>query len=150
MENGFSESPRSTPIVRNRASMPAFDRIDSDAGESILPLARSGAAPAGSSFKSAELSTPTGQNWGFDDDDEEQLAIGKAPQSQKAKGKKRARDCWEAVLQATGVKSKPLTGERTIHINNQAANSSSGFRNNSVSTSKYNLITFLPKFLFGV
>lgn len=42
---------------------------------------------------------------------------------------------------------RTYTGERLIHINNQSMNYSSKFSNNSVSTSKYNVITFLPKFL---
>ncbi|SCV68524.1 BQ2448_645 [Microbotryum intermedium] len=43
---------------------------------------------------------------------------------------------------------KTYTGERLIHIGNPAMNAPSKFSNNSVSTSKYNLITFLPKFFF--
>ena len=41
-----------------------------------------------------------------------------------------------------------LEGERIIALNNPAANSA--YCSNYVSTSKYNIATFLPKFLFGV
>lgn len=37
---------------------------------------------------------------------------------------------------------------RIIHINNPAANEPSQFLHNRVSTAKYNIITFLPKFLY--
>ena len=44
-------------------------------------------------------------------------------------------------------KEKELTGERIIALNNPALNSE--YCSNFVSASKYNLVTFLPKFLFG-
>jgi len=121
-----------------------------------LPLAQAGARPAGSMNKSPiyPSGSPAGtQGWaGFDEDDEEQLAIGTGSSTAanaKRKGKEKARDCWDGIQHLVGLKKKPLTGERTIHINDQARNASSGFATNYVSTSKYNLITFLPKFLFG-
>ena len=39
-------------------------------------------------------------------------------------------------------------GPRMIHLNNPPANSSSKYLNNHVSTTKYNVATFIPKFLF--
>lgn len=39
-------------------------------------------------------------------------------------------------------------GPRIIQLNNPSANAENRFVNNHVSTSKYNLITFLPKFIF--
>lgn len=46
-------------------------------------------------------------------------------------------------------KPDPSTlGPRIIHLNNPTANSAQKFRNNYVSTTKYNVATFLPKFLF--
>lgn len=39
-------------------------------------------------------------------------------------------------------------GPRMIELNNSPANASMRFSNNSVSTAKYNAITFLPKFIF--
>lgn len=46
-------------------------------------------------------------------------------------------------------KPDPSTlGPRIIHLNNPPANAQSKFKNNSISTTKYNIVTFLPKFLF--
>lgn len=154
---GDSDDPSTTraPIVKNRASIPGLNRAP-DSMDADLPLAQSGAMPAGSSLGASPIYPSPGgvQGWtGFDEDDEEQLAIGTGSASRgagaKQKGKRKARDCWDGILTMTGVKKKALTGERTIHIGDQSKNASSAFINNYVSTSKYNLITFLPKFFFG-
>ena len=39
-------------------------------------------------------------------------------------------------------------GPRTIHVNDAPANSAQKFMDNHVSTAKYNIATFIPKFLF--
>jgi hypothetical protein len=132
--------------VAKRTSYPTFGRsVSSEVG--ALPLATSGATPAG--FH--EPVTPA-QGWtGFDEDDEEQLAIGQGSSKTdvlKTKGKERARDCWQSLLELAGLKERPLTGERTIWLNDPVRNSASKFKHNSVSTSKYNLVTFFPKFLY--
>lgn len=41
-----------------------------------------------------------------------------------------------------------ILGPRMIQLNNPPANSSNGYVDNHVSTAKYNVATFLPKFLF--
>lgn len=46
-------------------------------------------------------------------------------------------------------KEKVLTGERIIFLNDSRGNGEQGFISNYVSTTKYNLVTFLPKFLVG-
>lgn len=46
-------------------------------------------------------------------------------------------------------KEKVLLGERLIVLNDEAANAESGFVSNYVSTSKYNAVTFAPKFFYG-
>lgn len=48
-------------------------------------------------------------------------------------------------------KSKPdpsTLGPRIIHLNNPPANAANKYIDNHVSTAKYNIITFLPKFLY--
>ena len=46
-------------------------------------------------------------------------------------------------------KPDPSTlGPRIIHLNNPPANATSKYINNHISTAKYNVATFLPKFLF--
>lgn len=39
-------------------------------------------------------------------------------------------------------------GPRVVHLNNTTANSALGYKDNHISTTKYNIATFLPKFLF--
>jgi phospholipid-transporting ATPase len=46
-------------------------------------------------------------------------------------------------------KPDPSTlGPRIIHLNNPPANSANKYVDNRISTAKYNIVTFLPKFLF--
>ncbi len=46
-------------------------------------------------------------------------------------------------------KPDPSTlGPRIIHLNNPPANSANKYVDNHISTAKYNIVTFLPKFLF--
>ena len=48
-----------------------------------------------------------------------------------------------------GKKVDPSTlGPRIIHLNNPPANASNKYVDNHISTTKYNIITFLPKFLY--
>ena len=41
------------------------------------------------------------------------------------------------------------TGDRLVHLNHAAMNAPNKWPGNSVSTSKYNIVTFVPKFLLG-
>lgn len=120
--------------------------------ESGLPLSDSAALPAGVGFSDSSKGIP--QDWNFDDDDEFQASNSqnipgpssfpssttKRPIASIPKLKSRK---WKWPWQ----KEKVLTGERIIALNNSSANVD--FCSNFVSTSKYNLATFLPKFLFG-
>ena len=47
-----------------------------------------------------------------------------------------------------GKPDPSLLGPRIIHLNNPPANSANRYVDNHISTAKYNLATFLPKFLF--
>lgn len=48
-----------------------------------------------------------------------------------------------------GNKPDPSTlGPRIIHLNNPPANAENKYVDNHISTTKYNIVTFLPKFLF--
>lgn len=105
------------------------------------PLASAGVLPAGHE--------DGGRGWRIDEDDEEQIAA-RLEADRRARGKARGsvvdllRD--RLLFWRTG---RVLEGERMIHINDPTANAPSKFASNYVSTSKYNLVTFLPKFLFG-
>ncbi|KIJ11430.1 hypothetical protein PAXINDRAFT_157330, partial [Paxillus involutus ATCC 200175] len=117
--------------------------------DSSLPLTRSAAPPAGLGPSSASLATTTTgqpQGWNFDDDAAFQgsasfpgllpVTSPKTPNTRKRKWK------WP------WKKELVLTGERVIALNNPPMNDD--FCDNFVSTSKYNALTFPPKFLKGV
>ncbi|GAA5974373.1 hypothetical protein JCM11641_005241 [Rhodosporidiobolus odoratus] len=54
---------------------------------------------------------------------------------------------WQEVKRRVMGGHKVYEGERVVHLNHAALNAQMRFGGNSVSTSKYNLVTFLPKFL---
>uniref|UniRef100_A0A8H8CP71 Phospholipid-transporting ATPase n=1 Tax=Psilocybe cubensis TaxID=181762 RepID=A0A8H8CP71_PSICU len=114
--------------------------------ESGLPLARSAAPPAGVNPSGSSSGLP--QGWNFDDDDFQpgnntsfpgppNTTPAKAPSKSKFRSRK-----WKWPWE----KEKVLTGERVVALNNSVANAE--FGSNFVSTSKYNVATFIPKFLF--
>ena len=91
---------------------------------------------------------PVRSEVGMMDDDEEMIAARRVipPKQRPTEGFKAA---WRALKDRYNGVPKILTGERTIHINDPPLNESGRFANNYVSTSKYNLITFIPKFFTG-
>jgi phospholipid-transporting ATPase len=119
--------------------------------ESGLPLAAAGAPPAGHSKVTLGEGVP--QGWNFDDDDLHpstgQPFAGSAhfsgvKEQQPSKIKSLKSKKWKWPWQ----KEQVLTGERVIALNNSLANAD--YCSNFVSTSKYNMATFAPKFLFGL
>ncbi|KAM6501949.1 calcium transporting ATPase [Amanita muscaria] len=116
--------------------------------ESGLPLAYSAAPPAGAGASSSSFGNGPPQGWNFDDDSGKSPAFsGSAsfPGPEKDERKKpTATRRWK--IKWPWEKEKQLIGERIIALNNSAANVD--FGSNSISTSKYNLATFVPKFLF--
>jgi phospholipid-transporting ATPase len=108
------------------------------AKESHLHLPGQAAPLAGAS----KLSLPTNgvpQGWTFDQDDPPP----QAPQPPSHKPKKVSHRRWRWPWQ----KEQVFTGERVVALNNPDANVE--FLSNYVSTTKYNMATFVPKFLFG-
>lgn len=88
----------------------------------------------------------------LDEDDEVQMQERRLGGASRATGKIRSkgRDIWQDLLHVFGLgHPKDLTGERTIYINDMPRNDALKYCNNYVSTGKYNLVTFLPKFLAG-
>ena len=120
--------------------------------ESGLPFAGSGAPPAG--VGNSQLSLPTTiapDQWSFDDDDVPKTFPGSKSfpgpsRGHERKPSKSAKRKWKFNW-PWQKKEKVLTGNRVIALNNSDANAD--FCNNYVSTSKYNVATFVPKFLFG-
>lgn len=162
--NGYPPSSSSSPYMDNNPSSnpqlldPFFDDDDEpdsafgrpmpmQSQESGLPFARAGATPAGAGQSKTSFGDGAPQGWNFDDDDPRQGpssadAAFPGPSKETPKSGKRKRK-WKWPWQ----KEQQLTGERVIALNNRDANSE--FGNNFVSTSKYNLVTFMPKFLLG-
>jgi phospholipid-transporting ATPase len=113
--------------------------------ESGLPLARSAAPPAGVTGSSATLP----QDW-IDDDEfqpSDRQNFPGPPKSSLNQGSGTISRFKSRKWKWPWRKETVLTGERVIALNNSVANSE--FVSNFVSTSKYNLITFVPKFLYG-
>lgn len=119
--------------------------------DSAIPLARAGVNPAGhSKVTVAEGGVP--QGWNFDDDDlqpsgtfagSDSFNGVAASSSNRAPKPPKKRVKWEWPWN----KQKVYVGERVVALNTPDANAE--FPSNSVSTSKYNVATFLPKFLLG-
>ncbi|TFK44439.1 calcium transporting ATPase [Crucibulum laeve] len=117
--------------------------------ESGLPLARSAAPPAGFGQSKSSLGDGIPQGWNFDDDDVRPTNQppfagsasfpGSKQHTMKASTSRKRKWKWP------WAKEKELKGERIIALNNSVANDEYG--SNFVSTSKYNLATFVPKFL---
>ncbi|KAI0314556.1 calcium transporting ATPase [Amylostereum chailletii] len=110
--------------------------------ESGLPLTQQAAPHAGAS----KLSLPfegQPQGWNFDDDDVPVPSLTNTP-SQPTPKKRGQRWKW-SKQRWPWQKEVVLTGERVIALNNPDANQD--FLGNHVSTSKYNVATFVPKFL---
>ncbi|EJD39298.1 phospholipid-translocating P-type ATPase [Auricularia subglabra TFB-10046 SS5] len=118
--------------------------------ESGIGLARAAQPMAGKSQTS--LGEP--QGWTFDDDD---IPVpggqpfqgsgnfnGLPQQSEKPRKPKPPKEPFRWPWQKRVV----LEGERRIALNDHPLNTAQGFCSNYVSTSKYNLVTFLPKFFF--
>lgn len=118
--------------------------------ESGLPLAASGAPPAGHSKVTLGEGVP--QGWNFDDDDlhpstgQPFAGSGHFPGAKEQKPSK-VKSLKSKKWKWPWQKEQVLTGERVIALNNSLANAD--YCSNFVSTSKYNLLTFVPKFLFG-
>ncbi|KIJ40687.1 hypothetical protein M422DRAFT_32137 [Sphaerobolus stellatus SS14] len=110
--------------------------------ESGLPLSKNAAPPAGHGVP---------QGWDFDDSElalptyEGATAFPGAtdPRAQTTKKLKPPRKKFRWPWQ----KEQEKTGERVIALNDEQANLTEGYCSNYVSTSKYNIATFLPRFL---
>jgi hypothetical protein len=161
--------PSSTPYVDQSPQLldPFFDDDDENmpdsafgrpapmqSQESGLPLSRSAAPPAGSGPSKVSLpATGATQGWTFDEDDfrpqNNPPFVGSAqfPGTQSTPSEKQSAPSRKRRWRWPWQKEKVLAGERVIALNNKHANAD--FASNFVSTSKYNLASFVPKFLTG-
>ncbi|KAF8512600.1 Ca-transporting ATPase [Hysterangium stoloniferum] len=99
--------------------------------DSGLPLSKHAAPPAG-------LEEPHG--WNFDEEDVQLPSLSASAMPSRSKAKRRK---WRWPWQ----KAQERVGERVITLNDERTNLSEGYCNNYISTSKFNVATFLPKFL---
>lgn len=86
--------------------------------------------------------------WAFDDDEPvNQPATSRSAPASSSGGLKGAMNKTGGGWKWPWAKEKVYEGERQVWLNDQARNIGEGYPNNYVSTSKYNLATFIPKFL---
>ncbi|EJD08415.1 calcium transporting ATPase [Fomitiporia mediterranea MF3/22] len=149
-----SHSPQQLdPFFDDEDDMPdsAFGRpIPMQSTESHLPLRNTAAAPAGHS-KVTLPGSGRPQGWNFDDDipieqpfsgSESFPGVKQKPGDSQPKPKRRRKWKWPWAKDNTDLK-----GERVVALNDFANVHNSEFCTNYVSTSKYNAVTFVPKFL---
>ncbi|CAE6467959.1 unnamed protein product [Rhizoctonia solani] len=117
-----------------------------------LGLTANAAPPAGAGASSSTVALgkdgmPPG--WAFDDDEpvNQPTTSRSAPASSSGGGLKASMKKTGGGWKWPWTKEKVLEGERNVWLNDQARNIGEGYPNNYVSTSKYNLVTFTPKFL---
>jgi phospholipid-transporting ATPase len=119
-----------------------------------LGLTANAAPPAGAGASTStvalgKVGMPPG--WAFDDDEpvNQPTASRSAPTPSSSSGLKAAMKKPGGGWKWPWSKEKVLEGERTVWLNDLARNISEGYPNNYVSTSKYNIASFVPKFLVG-
>lgn len=136
-----------TSMVSLPFDRPSYNGDTSYSGNA--PLTQHAQAPAG--HGQGQIGDPA-RNMSMMDDDEEmlqaraRLAAMQARKSQKGKGLAGVLAGAKRLLKGG---PKVYEGERVIHIGNPGRNAEVKYPGNSVSTSKYNIVTFLPKFLAG-
>ena len=156
--NRYQQTSNGYPPTSSRDQHldPFFDDEDDDGPDSAFGRPQPMPAHSQSSgihlTKDAALPAGALQPWSFDDEDPHQTYPGSGlPSSslstpaEKQKKRRIPQIKWEWPW---NKKEKVLTGERTIALNNPSPNDE--FCSNYVTTSKYNMATFLPKFLLGV
>ena len=124
------------PSLSNRYGISSSSKtIDSD-----LPLAQSAAPPAGHFASGA----PSGSGGDYQQDYEFDAQPPRAPPRRWWK-----EIDWDlrGVWRSRGKVEEGVT--RRIVLNDPVGNEQTGFERNSVSTGKYNVVTFLPIFFFG-
>jgi phospholipid-transporting ATPase len=162
--NGYPPSSSTGPYLDSPQPMDPFFDDDDDhmpdsafgrpapmqSQESGLHLTSAAAPHAGSGPSKQGFGDGVPQGWNFDDDDfqppnQTQFPGSKQYTNQPSSSSPRKRK-WE--WKWPWRKEKELTGERIIMLNNSLGNAD--FCSNSISTSKYNLASFVPKFLAGM
>lgn len=102
--------------------------------EMDLPLTERGAQAQRPTERADTSSTLEGGRKGADDEDNKDSQFD-------------VRKIYNKILRRKEVDPATL-GPRIIELNNATQNTSAGYKDNHISTTKYNFATFLPKFLF--
>jgi phospholipid-transporting ATPase len=126
IDDDLDEDDKTFTNETPRASFKPAGMVSTESG---LPLSKNAAPVAGTSWM----------------DDEPELELPrhtKEPLRQRFKQQWKWRWPWQ--------KEEVLEGDRVIEVNDEQANHLLGFDSNYVSTSKYNPVTFIPKFLLGM
>ncbi|KAF5345280.1 hypothetical protein D9758_008433 [Tetrapyrgos nigripes] len=111
--------------------------------ESGFPLTSAAVPPAGSGPSKTSLGEP--QSWNFDIDDDLQSSSQPSSSFPGGRSYSEKKPPLKRQWNWPWARNKEVKGERVIALNNPASNVE--FCSNYVSTSKYNLVTFVPKFL---
>jgi len=90
----------------------------------------------------------------LDDDDEllqakARIAARQAKEQRVLDARGTVQQVWKGVKRRVMGGHRVYEGERVVHLNNSTLNAPQKWPGNSVSTSKYNIVTFIPKFLVG-
>lgn len=141
MDPFFEDEDDGTP---QHPSYPQSMRTTGTLMDSVpdLPLTANAVPPAGHG-KPGASSSSLPQGWDFQDD---VVALPPPASSTPSKPPPISR---KRKWKWPWAKEVVLEGEREIYLNDAPRNDAQSFVGNYVSTSKYNLITFVPKFFTG-
>ena len=115
--------------------------------ESFGAPLKSNAAPMAGAGQSKVSLGGQPQGWNFDDEDVAVPTLPTVAPHAQPKQAKRRRKGGLLNVKWPWAKEEKLEGERIVPLNTPGAGAD--FIHNGVSTSKYNVATFGPKFLFG-
>lgn len=107
-----------------------------------LPLTSNAVPPAGTRRGATTTNLP--QGWDFQDD-----VVALPPPAVATPPSKPPKKSRKGIWKWPWEKDAQLEGEREIYLNDAPRNDAQNFVSNYVSTSKYNVVTFVPKFLTG-
>lgn len=132
---------------------PEYSRGGPSTYSGDAPLTSNAQMPAG--HGQGQIGDRSARNMSMLDEEDEEMTQARARLA-AMQARKRMND-GQPVWAKAWTKTKRLLkrgprvyeGDRHIHIGNPALNASYKYPGNSVSTAKYNLVTFLPKFLAG-